>query len=249
MPQGLYRHTNNSDVINAYWLRAFDTTLIGAGTVEDGSVVEEKQLPIADESMTALVKARINIFFDESDALATKMYTGNVSLGQWQESMKQLIRECHTSTAAIGGGGWDEMTWAQWGRLGTPLREQYRWLQGFTEFIAENREDISLRAIQARARLYGEGAGGSTVLMQAGPALESLLPWVPKDGQSECLNRCHCTWLLDVTGKQPDGSQEVQAIWVLGAAEHCDTCVGRDGHVEMLIVPAGEVVPSRIGGI
>jgi len=217
--------------------------------IEVDGFVEEKQLPIGDESKVALVKARVNIFFDESDALASKMFTGSISLGQWQENMKQLIRECHTSAAAVGGGGWDEMTWAQWGRLGTPMREQYQYLRGFTEFIAENREDISLRAIQARARLYGEGAGGSTVLMQAGPTLESLLPWIPKDGQSECLNRCHCVWLVGVVGAQPDGSQEVQAVWRLGAAEHCDTCVSRDGHVEMLVVPAGEVVPDRIGGI
>lgn len=208
-----------------------------------------KQLPIADESKANLVKARVRIFYDASDSLATDMFTGKISIGQWQESMKKTIRETHASCAAIGGGGWDEMTSAQWGRLGTPLREQYKYLQGFTEFVSENRDDISLRAIQARARLYGEGAGGSTVLVQAGPLLEKLLPYIPKDGSTECLNRCHCMWMLDVTGTQPDGSQEVQAIWRLGIAEHCDTCVSRDGHVEMFVVPVGEVVPDMIGGI
>lgn len=208
-----------------------------------------KQLPIADDSKANLVKARVRIFYDVSDALATDMFTGKISLGQWQESMKKIIRETHASCAAIGGGGWDEMTWAQWGRLGTPLREQYQYLRGFTEFISENRDDISLRAIQARARLYGEGAGGSAVLTQAGPLLERLLPYIPKDGSTECLNRCHCMWLLEIIGAQPDGSQEVQAMWRLGIAEHCDTCVSRDGHVEMFVVPSGEVVPDTIGGI
>lgn len=210
---------------------------------------ELKQLPIDDESKAELIKARIQIFFDESDNLASRMFTGGISIGQWQEEMKTIIRGVHSSAAAIGGGGWDEMTPAQWGRLGTPLREQYEWLKGFSEFVSENKETMSLKAIQARSRLYGEGAGGTAVIIEAGPTLEQLLPWLPRDGSTECLVRCRCMWELDVIGTQPDGSQEVTAIWTLNPAEHCDTCVGRDGHVETLVVPAGEVVPDKIGGI
>lgn len=245
MPRELYQHTNNSDIVNAYWLRAFDFN--AAPITVDGVV--EKQLPIGDDSKNNLIRARINIFYDESDSLAKRMFTGDISIGQWQEDMKSLIREVHTSAAAIGGGGWDEMSYAQWGRLGTPMREQYRYLKGFSEFIDENKDTISLRAIQARSRLYGEGAGGSTVLMQAGPVLERLLPFLPKDGSTQCLNRCACRWELEVIGKQPDGSNEVQATWLLGVADHCPDCLGRNGYVEMLVVPRDAEVPVVIGGI
>jgi len=217
--------------------------------------IVEKQLPIDDQSATNLIKIRIGIFFDQSDALTERMYSGGISIGQWQEDMKSLIRNVHTSAAAIGGGGWDEMSFAQWGRLGTPLREQYQYLKGFAEFIAENRDNISLKAMQARARLYGEGAGGSTVLIQAGPIIggtyeiPALLPWLPRDGSTRCLNRCHCEWILEVTGTQPDGSLEVTAIWKLNPAEHCEDCVPRNGHTEMFVVPEGTYVPETIGGI
>ena len=208
-----------------------------------------KQLPIDEQSKANLVKARVNIFFDSSDELADQLFSGRISIGQWQESMKQLIRETHTSCAAIGAGGWDEMTFAKWGRLGTPLREQYAWLHGFSEFISENRDTISLAAIKARARLYGEGAGGSTVLMQAWPDLVDFLPYLPKDGSSPCLNRCHCLWRLSVDGVQSDGSQEVMAIWELGVAEHCNVCVERDGVKVSFVTPPGVVIPDIIGGI
>lgn len=208
-----------------------------------------KQLPIDDESKANLVRVRIGIFFDASDALAEQMFTGQISLGQWQEDMKRIIRESHTSCAAIGKGGWGEMGAKDWGRLGTPLREQYKYLRGFADFISENRDTVSLAAIRARARLYGEGAGGSAVLMQAGAVFEDILPWIPKDGSTECLNRCKCHWELSVTGTQSDGFRQVRAVWVLSVAEHCNTCVGRDGHVETFVVPAGTVVPDMIGGI
>lgn len=211
--------------------------------------IREKQLPIGEESKKALLQARMNIFFDESDALAERMFTGDISLGQWQEQMKSLIRNAHSSAAAIGKGGWDLMTAQDWGRLGTPMREQYRYLQGFAEVIAANKDTISLRAIQARARLYGEGAGASTVRMQADVDIIGQLPWYPKDGSTECLNRCHCRWDMKVVSTMPDKRKVVEAVWRLGDAEHCETCVSRNGHKVTIIVQQDTYVPGSIGGI
>jgi len=162
--------------------------------------------------------------------------------------MKQLIRGVHTSTAAIGKGGWDQMTWSDWGRLGTPLREQYRYLHGFTETINSQRDTISLRAIQARARLYGNAAGYSAILMQAGAEIADQLPFMPKDGSTECWNGCHCIWLLDVIDTLDNGTQVVQATWRIRPAEHCQDCVDRNNYVHMVYVQKGVIVPKTIGG-
>jgi very-short-patch-repair endonuclease len=150
-------------------------------------VVVEKQLPISDSDKLKLVDLRRNIFNDKVNSLAEDMYSGKISLGKWEEDMKKSIREVHASVTAIANGGWDNMTSEQWGRIGTPLREQYKYLHEFSKDIHANSDTISLKAIQARARLYGLASSGTAAIIQAGPLLESLLPWMPRDGSTECF--------------------------------------------------------------
>lgn len=206
-----------------------------------------KQLPIDDKSKQNLLTIRLRMFYDESDAMVQRMYTGDITLGDFQEQFKGLIREFHTSAAAIGKGGWELMSNRDWGRLGTPLREQYSWLKGFIEYIDENRDTASFEQLRARARLYGDGAIRAAILTEAGFTIADLLPFLPKDGSTECLNRCHCKWMLEVTGKQGN-FQIVRAVWVLGEADHCKTCKARDGYTEIIRVPIDVEVPSVIGG-
>lgn len=212
-----------------------------------GKIVEEKQLPIDDESKANLVQIRINLFYDISDALSEQMFTGEISIGTWEEQMKLELRGLHSSAAAIAKGGWDQMTFADWGRLGPIARAQYRWLHNFAEHIAENRDVISLAYVRARAHLYGEAAGYSANVIQAGTVIEGLLPWLPRDGSTECLNGCKCRWELDIIRKENDFNI-VRAVWRLGEAEHCEDCVPRNGHIETIRVHNSVQVPQIIGG-
>lgn len=208
--------------------------------------IVEKQLPIDEASRANLISIRTGIFYSDVDRLSERMYTGEISIGQWEESMKKEIRELHSSVAAIGKGGWENMTSADWGRLGTPVREQYKFLHGFANDISEQRDTISIDAIKARAHLYGNAAGHSAALMVAGP-IANMLPWMPKDGSTECLVNCKCEWRLKVLEKRKDFSV-VQAVWTLNPAEHCLDCVDREGHTVILQVPADVPVPSVITG-
>ena len=213
----------------------------------DIAIAEYKQLYIDDASKANLVKIRIQVFYRDVDALAERMYAGQISLGQWEEDMRTLVRELHTGCTAIGKGGWDLMTPKGWGQAGAAIKKQYRWLHGFAEDIEERKDTISLAAIKARAHLYGEAGGYSANLAQAGD-IASMLPWIPRDGQSECMNNCKCAWIL-VEGEPEAGMKTITATWTLSPAEHCDTCLERSGHVETLVVPAGTEVPDFIGGL
>lgn len=213
-----------------------------------GGVAVEKQLPIDDDSKAKLLEIRTQIFFDESDALAEQLYNGDITLGAWEESMKKLIREIHSSAAAIGKGGWDNMEPEDWGRLGPEMKKQYRWLHNFAETIAEKRDVISLKALQARAKLYGKVGGHAAGMMQAGRIITEQLPWIPRDGSTECLNGCHCYWSLGVVSQLENGFNLVQARWNLGEAEHCPDCVARDGYIHEFAVHETVDVPTRIGG-
>lgn len=207
-----------------------------------------KQLPIDDRGKKALVEIRRNLFNADSDRLVERMYTGEISLGQFEEQFRKLTRELHSSVAAIAKGGWGEMTWADWGRLGPTMKEQYRYIHGFVETIAEKRDTISLNAIKARAHMYGAAGGKSGALIQAGQVISEMLPWLPKDGSTECLVNCKCEWNLEIVGKDSDFNL-VRAIWKLNPAEHCHDCIDRDGHVEMLRVHESVEVPTVIGGL
>lgn len=214
-----------------------------------------KQLPIDDASKKNLIQIRTSLFESEVNALAEKVYTGEVSIGQWEESMKQLIRGMHSSTAAIGKGGWQEMTQSDWGRIGAEVKAQYRYLHGFAEHISDTRDTISMNAIQARARLYGGAARHSAALMQAGdlaggtrrkPVTFKGLPWLPGDGSTECLVNCKCYWELTVIDKTKK-SQLVRAVWRLTEAEHCNDCLDRQDFSVILSIPIEVKIPGVIG--
>lgn len=207
----------------------------------------EKQLLIDEASKENLVQIRKEIFYDDVDTLAEQLYTGEVSIGQWEESMKRLVREMHTSAAAIGKGSWEDMTPADWGRLGPVLKNQYRYLHGFAEHVADNRDTISLRAIQARAHLYGNAAGHVGALMEAGDVISRRLPWIPKDGTTQCLVGCKCLWITEIVGEEGDFNI-VQFTWRLRPAEHCEDCLERNGHVEVLRLHKSIPIPATIGG-
>lgn len=210
-------------------------------------LVVTKQLPVDEASRRNLAKIRKGIFSDTANALAEDLYTGKITIGGWQEAMKKAIRELHTAMAAIGRGDWASMTPSDWGRVGATLKEQYRYLQSFAEFIFDNSDTISLAAIQSRARLYGEASGYSSEVAQADASIIDALPWIPKDGSTECLVGCHCYWRLDVISSTKT-MQTVDASWHLQPAEHCDDCVGRHNYRTTIHVPVGIDVPPIIGG-
>ena len=206
-----------------------------------------KQLPIDDAAKRKLFDVRLNIFYDSSDVLAEQVFTGALDIGSWEVEMRSLIKEMYTSASAIGKGGWDAMSFQDWGRLGTPVREQYKYLKGFAADIAERADDVTLSYIRARARMYGNSAGYVAELMQASEDLLQYLPWLPKDGSTECLVNCKCFWELKVIATKKT-FKTVRATWRLRPAEHCTDCVDRNGHVETFNVHKDTPVPPILGG-
>ena len=215
-----------------------------------------KELPIDQASISRLVSVRVGLFNDMVDGLSERLYTGQISLGSWEETMKSELKALHTSTASLGKG-WDNMTASDWGRVGQSVRQQYRYLHGFAEDIAENSDTLSLRAIQARARMYGNAAKHTAAVIQAGefaggtrrkPGRFKGLPWMPGDGSTQCLTNCKCHWELETIDKTKK-TKLVEATWKLTPAEHCEDCINRDDFVVMLTVPLDTVVPAIIGGL
>ena len=206
-----------------------------------------KQYTIGDETKIRLVQLRTEKFNETVEMLARNLRNGKITLAMWEEEMRTQLRLFHTGCAAIGKGSWGACTSSDWGKVGAILKEQYKYLHRFARDIYDKAETITEKAIAWRAKLYGAKGGFTAAYVQAGD-IAGMLPWIPRDGSTACLNNCKCAWYLSEGDPSPDGIKQVDALWQLHPAEHCADCVARDGHVEHLFVTADTYVPSQIGG-
>lgn len=204
--------------------------------------------PIPEANKLAALQAQKRSFYNDLDRLAENLYSGRITLGMWEEDMRTRLRIYLTGAGMIGKGDHENMTPSDWGRIGAHLKKQYQWLHGFSKAIYGKRETISLAAIKARAHLYADAGNTVATDIQAGD-LRDQLPWLPGDGSTACLQACACEWLLHVEEERPqEGVKTVMAVWTLNmSVEHCEDCVPRDGHTEMVVVPIDYEVPVSIG--
>lgn len=81
---------------------------------------------------------------------------GTLTPRQFYEAMQREVRQLYNASAALGKGGWAQMTQSDWGRVGRALREEYGRLRAFAAGLADG--TISEKQAIARARLYADSA-------------------------------------------------------------------------------------------
>lgn len=211
-----------------------------------------KQLPIKPKDYDKLATIRQSIYNDKVTDLAEQLINGDITIGAWQESMKAEIRALRSSMAAIGKGGWVNMTQADWGRIGQSSKEQYRYLADFAQYIANNRDSVSLQYIINRAKMYGDNAKYLIGFIQLDTNILNILlsglGGIPRDGSTECMNRCKCIITLDeISRNESLGIKTIRATWNMQPAEHCPTCISRDKKTIEFDVSISTPIPSSIG--
>lgn len=77
---------------------------------------------------------------------------GNISVAEFELSMRQLLKSAHIVAASVGKGGRARMLQRDWGRVGAKIKWQYKYLQNFARKI--ERGGISESALAARAKSY-----------------------------------------------------------------------------------------------
>lgn len=158
--------------------------------------------------------------------LADTLVDGGMSVQRWELEMREAVKLAHVTEYTFGRGGRRAMSSEDWGRLGQQIREQYVYLHNFAQDVQAGRYtnadgDTSLAAVRARAALYGESAVYAHSRGQEAAAEGLALPCHPGDGGTPCLARCKCRWTIVET------SDQWEATWRLGSAEHCDGCLSR----------------------
>lgn len=151
--------------------------------------------------------------------MTEKLQTGAITLANWQQQMAQEMKMMHVGAAAMGNGGWANMTQSDWGWVGSRLRSEYGYLRNFAHDIATGDQPLDGRLLN-RATMYAAAARGTQREIQRriailngaleernllGPAEHhcdqcpslTSLGWVmigtlPSVGARTCLSRCKC---------------------------------------------------------
>jgi len=88
--------------------------------------------------------------------LARMAAKGDIPPAVFQRAAMAELKALHLASAALGAGGWDKLTAADYGRVGGILRSEYRYLNRFVYDIAAGK--LTPEQAAARAALYaGKG--------------------------------------------------------------------------------------------
>ena len=148
---------------------------------------------------------------------------------QWVLEMRQQIKETYSNEYMLARGGRNNMTQADWGRVGAMVKRQYRYADGFARDIDAGK--VSGGQIRTRARMYVDSATQAFERAKTESLGLPVLPAYPGDGQTVCRANCQCHWEI------ADVGDHWEATWQLGVAEHCPDCVQNAEQWAPLVVP------------
>ena len=162
-----------------------------------------------------------------TDGFAASLRSGDITLSQWEKSMRKTIKDTYIDMYSMGAGGRNSLSQKDWGKIGSMVKEQYGkdgYLKGFYDSIASG--NMSEGQIAARSRMYINSANesmwkGITNDLPTKPGQNYPLPFYPGDGSTECMTNCLCQWDIIPTDNGYD------CYWRLSSAEHCPTCISR----------------------
>lgn len=107
---------------------------------------------IAFEKVTSYSFQSVNTSSLISDQLAASVSSGGIDTLVWRRMFQQELKEEYIRQYVLGRGGLGQMAQADWGRLGSMLKEQYKYLNGFEQAIADG--TLSEAQIADRAGMY-----------------------------------------------------------------------------------------------
>lgn len=114
---------------------------------------------LSQRAVEALVDGRINKLAAALRSYTDMLSRGDITLDQWQSSVREALKLTHVQAAIIGNGGKDTMAQADWGKIGQRLRVEYAYLQGFARDLLDGR--VSPAMAFARIGLYAQAVRGS----------------------------------------------------------------------------------------
>lgn len=163
-------------------------------------------------------------FNERTAALAKRLEAGEISPQVWRGLMLTELRYLHIVAAAATAGGFGNLTPQAIFVVDRRVREEAAYLDRWVAQL-EREGKIDSEKVRKRAELYGEAAGLTASEVEDRVQYQSFpnLPFQPKD-RTICRRRCHCRWDWKIIDSEKG---DADVTWVLGDAEHCETCLKR----------------------
>jgi hypothetical protein len=124
-----------------------------------GRYRDEKGRFLSQASVERLVDTRIDKLESSLKRITRMLSDGNITLDQWEGSVREAIKGAHIQAAVVGYGGRSQMGSGEYGRIGQRLRSEYAYLQKFALDLLEQR--VSPAMALARIGLYAQSVRGS----------------------------------------------------------------------------------------
>ena len=189
------------------------------------------------DAVAAVGEANTEIHVTEVRTLTDDLILDRIDVGAWERGMREVIKESYLHEYLLGRGGASQLMAADYGSIGGMVGEQYKYLSGFAQEIAEGK--LTAGHIGTRAAMYARSAREAFERGKgrAWGVPDGKLPAYPGDGSTQCLTNCACSWFIEevVEDKELMGWD---CIWMLGPTEHCPGCLENADMWNPLYIPA-----------
>ena len=155
----------------------------------------------------------------DMDKLSRRLINKDVSLPQWTLEMRSQVKDTFINEYMLARGGRNNMTQADWGRVGAMLKKQYGYIDNFGADIKA--EKVSEGQMRTRARMYISSGTQAFERARAESVGAPVLPAYPGDSSTRCHSNCGCSWSIE------EKENHWEAYWRLGPHEHCEDCLER----------------------
>ena len=108
---------------------------------------------VAEQTIIDEMRVHQEATFSTLDNLTTRLYSGSITVEQWQVAVASQLKDAHLAQAMFAVGGQANMTQANYGRVGGTLRDEYRYLSQFAQDIVDGK--VSEAQALARIKQYG----------------------------------------------------------------------------------------------
>jgi len=157
---------------------------------------------------------------------AQQFAEGKLTGAQFRGDMLREIRFYLLMAAASGAGGIGYLNPPDFQRIDAEVRHQAAYLDNWIAQVErQSVEKRSVAQMQMRARMYGGAAGSMAQETMDKVQFREFpdLPFYPKK-KTLCKSNCKCRWEWRNVDRET-GSAE--AWYLMGHAEHCETCINR----------------------
>lgn len=143
---------------------------------------------LSNQSVTDEMFRHSDATHSSLESLTRSLYAGDINLSQWQIAVASELKDAHLAQAMFAVGGRANMGFAEFGRVGQTLREQYAFLNNFANDIAAGR--VSLAQALNRVDMYGD-ASKQSYWAEYAERSDGLMNYVlhPAEHCPDCLER------------------------------------------------------------